>query len=60
VPDAANCLVSADDFRRRFLGFALEAYRREEITRSKLDELVLMAGIERTNVGRMLSAAGLD
>jgi hypothetical protein len=25
-----------------------------------LDELVLMAGIERTNVGRMLSAAGLD
>ena len=49
-----------DDFRRRFLGLALEAYRREEITRAKLAELANMVGVERARIGRMLASAGLD
>lgn len=49
-----------EDFRRRFLGLALEAYRREEITRGKLAELAGMVGVERSGVGTMLASAGLD
>jgi Zn-dependent peptidase ImmA (M78 family)/transcriptional regulator with XRE-family HTH domain len=49
-----------EDFRRRFLGLALEAYRREEITRGKLTELAGMVGVERAGVGKMLASAGLD
>jgi Zn-dependent peptidase ImmA (M78 family)/DNA-binding XRE family transcriptional regulator len=49
-----------EDFRRRFLGLALEAYRREEITRGKLAELADMVGVERAGVGTMLTSAGLD
>ena len=35
---------SSDDFRRRFLGLALEAHRRDEITQAKLTELAAMVG----------------
>ena len=49
-----------DDFRRRFLALALEAYRRDEITRSKLTELASMVGVERTAARAMLVSAGLD
>lgn len=49
-----------DDFRRRFLGLALEAYRREDISRSKLTELAAMVGMQSTEVRAVLSSVGLD
>jgi len=49
-----------DEFRRRFLGLALEANRREEITQNKLTELAAMVGMGRHDVERALSSAGLD
>ena len=49
-----------DEFRRRFLGLALEANRREEITLSKLTELAAMVGINRKEVRRVLSSAGFE
>lgn len=51
---------SRDEFRRRFLGLALEAYRREEITLSKLTELAAMVGINAKEVVRVLSSSGLN
>lgn len=48
-----------EDFRRRFLGLALEAYRREEITRSKFAELAAMVDIDRASALGMLASAGL-
>jgi len=49
-----------DDFRRRFLALALEAYRRDEISRSKLTELAGMVGVDKAGVQPMLTSAGLD
>ena len=49
-----------DEFRRRFLGLALEANRREEITQSKLTELAAMVGMKRQDVERVLSSVGLN
>ncbi|MBC7377008.1 MAG: ImmA/IrrE family metallo-endopeptidase [Burkholderiaceae bacterium] len=47
-----------DEFRRRFLGLALEANRREEITQSKFNELASMVGMKRQDVRRALHSAG--
>lgn len=49
-----------DEFRRRFLGLALEANRREEITQNKLTELAAMVGMKQRDVERLLSSAGFD
>lgn len=49
-----------DEFRRRFLGLALEANRREEITQSKFTELAGMVGMGRKEVQRVLASAGLE
>ncbi|MBI5912421.1 MAG: ImmA/IrrE family metallo-endopeptidase [Betaproteobacteria bacterium] len=49
-----------DEFRRRFLGLALEANRREEITQNKLTELAAMVGMKPRDVERLLSSAGFD
>jgi Zn-dependent peptidase ImmA (M78 family)/transcriptional regulator with XRE-family HTH domain len=49
-----------DRFRHRILGLALEAYRREEISRGKLTELASMLGIGRDGVDSLLADAGLD
>jgi hypothetical protein len=49
----------SEDFRRRFLGLALEAYRREEITRSKFTELAAMVDIDRASALGTLASAGL-
>lgn len=46
-------------FQHRILGLALEAYRREEISREKLDELALMLGISRKQLESLLEDAGL-
>ena len=48
------------EFRRRFLGLALEANRREEITQNKLTELAAMVGMKPRDVERLLSSAGFD
>jgi hypothetical protein len=52
--------TSREDFRRRFLALALEAYRREEITRSKLAELAAMVHLGRNELGAALASAKLD
>ncbi|MES2354373.1 MAG: XRE family transcriptional regulator [Pseudomonadota bacterium] len=49
-----------DEFRRRFLGLALEANRREEITESKFTELAAMVGMSRKEVRQVLASAGLE
>jgi Zn-dependent peptidase ImmA (M78 family)/DNA-binding XRE family transcriptional regulator len=55
---AINAPDSRDEFRRRFLGLALEANRREEITQSKFNELASMVGMQRQDVRRALQSAG--
>ena len=58
--DPVDVRGTRDEFRRRFLGLALEANRRDEITQSKLIELAAMVGMSRRDVARVLSSAGLD
>lgn len=58
--DPTDRMDVREDFRRRFLALALEAYRREDITRSKLAELAGMVGVERAGIGSMLASAGLN
>ncbi len=48
-----------NEFRHRFLGLALEAYRREEITHGKLVELAGMVDMSRDGVIRLLEETGL-
>lgn len=43
----------------RILGLALEAYRRDEISRGKLRELVTMAGLSAKDVDRLVEDAGI-
>ena len=47
-------------FRDRFLGLALEALRREEISRAKLVEIAAMVDAEAQEVAQAVSALGLD
>ena len=51
---------SRDDFRRRFMGLALEAYRRDEITKAKLIELAGMVELGRSDVKTVLASMQLD
>lgn len=48
------------EFRSRFLSLALEAYRREVITESKLLELTKLVGSDGIQVKKILSIADLD
>jgi Zn-dependent peptidase ImmA (M78 family)/transcriptional regulator with XRE-family HTH domain len=50
----------ADDFRKRFLGLALEAYRREIISRGKVQEVGRLVGMEGPRVEEVLNDAGLE
>lgn len=52
--------ASRSAFRHRFLGLALEAYRREEITRSKLEELASMMNVSSAEVSSLLDDTGLQ
>lgn len=48
-----------DEYRHRFLSLALEAYRRSEISRSKLLELTNMIGLQHDDVTDLLASIGL-
>lgn len=60
APERSREKGSREDLRRRLLGLALEAYRREEITRSKLTELAAQVGMSRDDVRAALDLANLD
>jgi hypothetical protein len=49
-----------NEFRHRFLGLALEAYRRDEISRGKLKELTTMVALTQADLDRLVEDAGLD
>lgn len=49
-----------DGIRARIVALALEAYRREEITRRKLEELAGLAGLDAAAVEALLGEAALD
>lgn len=48
------------DFRRRLLGLALEASRREAITDSKFAELVELAGMNAEQAMKLIARSGVD
>ena len=48
------------EFRHRFLGLALEAYRRERISRSKLVELARLVNVSREAVERLIDESGIE
>lgn len=58
VPPDHEALRGA--FRHRFLGLALEAFRREQITRSKLEELAAMMDVSKREVNALLEETGLE
>ena len=60
APEPTPDNVSRDDFRRRFLALAFEAYRREEVTRSKLAELAAMVNLGPNDLEAALASARLD
>lgn len=47
-------------FRHRFLGLALEAYRRDEISLAKLRELGTLAGLSAADLDGLIEYASLD
>lgn len=47
-----------EEFRRRYLGLALEAYRRGEITRRKLEELAELVELSHEDVDALLDRIG--
>lgn len=59
LPEPDHAAVR-DRFQHRILGLILEAYRREEISRGKLDELAAMLGIEHPRIEALLEDSGLD
>ena len=48
-----------NQFRNRFVGLALEALRREEISRAKLVEVAAMVGLNSNNVDHAIADLGL-
>lgn len=60
APETPTEDTSRVDFRRRFLALALEAYRREEITRSKFAELAAMVGLSPRELDTVIASAKLD
>jgi hypothetical protein len=49
-----------NEFQHRFLGLALEAFRREEISRGKLKELAALAEITDDDFDQLVEGAGID
>lgn len=51
---------SRNEFRHRFLALGIEALRRGEITRQKLNELAVMVGAPSDLLDVVLADAGID
>ena len=47
-------------FRHRVLSLALEAYRRDQITRAKLSELAALLSMREGEIDQLLERAGLS
>jgi hypothetical protein len=56
----ANEVEARDEYRHRFLNLALEAFRRSEISRSKLSELGNMIGLGENDLAELLGSVGWD
>lgn len=52
--------AARNEFRHRFLGLALEAFRRNEISRAKLTELVQMVSLGPEELDTLVRQAGLE
>jgi Zn-dependent peptidase ImmA (M78 family)/DNA-binding XRE family transcriptional regulator len=52
--------AARNEFRHRFLGLALEAFRRGEISRAKLAELAGMVDLGADELARLLRETGLE
>jgi len=52
--------AARNEFRHRFLGLALEAFRRGEISRAKLAELAKMVSLGREELEDLLRQTGLE
>jgi len=48
------------EFKHRFLGLALEAFRRDEVSHGKLRELVAMVGLAANDLDQLIEDAGID
>ncbi len=59
LPDPDRSAVR-NEFRHRFIGLGLEAYRREHITRGKLRQLGTMVGLAPNAIDDLIVRAGLD
>jgi len=59
VPEP-NHMGMRSAFRLRFLGLALEAFRREEISKGKLKELAAMIGCQDRDLDGLMEEAGLE
>ena len=55
-----NEAEARDEYRHRFLNLALEAFRRSEISRSKLSELGNMIGLGEIDLAELLGSVGWD
>jgi len=59
LPDPDHQAVR-NEFRHRFIGLALEAYRRRLITRGKFRQLGTMVGLAHETADHLVERAGLD
>src|SRR3990172_8759721 len=55
-PDHADM---RSEFKHRFLGLALEAFRRDEVSHGKLRELVAMVGLAAGDLDQLIEDAGI-
>jgi Zn-dependent peptidase ImmA (M78 family)/transcriptional regulator with XRE-family HTH domain len=53
-------VAARNEFQHRFLGLALEAFRRELISRSKLNELAALVQVSRDDLDRLVDETGVD
>jgi Zn-dependent peptidase ImmA (M78 family)/transcriptional regulator with XRE-family HTH domain len=59
LPDLDHA-AAQNEFRHRFVGLALESYRRELVTKGKLRELATMVGLGADAVRNLIESAGID
>jgi len=60
LPDPESEYIAHNEFKRRFLGLALEAYRRDLISRAKLTELAQLVKVSDERLARLIEDAGID